>query len=100
MRRTLFGKSSERERLAPPRASVREALLFDIRDHEASTDLTLAERRADSWTFAPWLLFERSSGLFFGWLRALAFVVLGSISVALLSGFEITILVFFEGVRW
>ena len=57
MRRTLFGKSSERERLAPPRASVREALLFDIRDHEASTDLTLAERRADSWTFAPWLLF-------------------------------------------
>jgi type IV secretion system protein VirB6 len=41
---------------------------------------------------APWLLFERSSGLFFGWLRALAFVVLGSVSVALLSGFEISIL--------
>jgi diguanylate cyclase (GGDEF)-like protein len=56
MRRTLFGKSTELERLAPPRASVREALLFDVRDHEASTDLTLAERRAESWTFAPWLL--------------------------------------------
>ena len=56
MRRTLFGKSTELERLAPPRASVRDALLFDVRDHEASTDLTLAERRADSWTFAPWLL--------------------------------------------
>ena len=38
-------------------ASVRDALLFDVRDHEASTDQTLAERRADSWTFAPWLLF-------------------------------------------
>jgi diguanylate cyclase (GGDEF)-like protein len=56
MRRTLFGKSTELERLAPPRASVREALLFDVRDHEASTDLTLAERRAESWTFAPGLL--------------------------------------------
>jgi hypothetical protein len=56
MRRTLFGKSTEREHLAPPRASMQDALLFDIRDHEASTDLTLAERRAESWTFAPWLL--------------------------------------------
>src|SRR6266487_4523419 len=56
MRRTLFGKSHELERLAPPRAPLRDALLFDIRDHEASTDLTLAERRADSWTFTPWLL--------------------------------------------
>ena len=56
MRRTLFGQSTERERLAPPRASMQDALLFDIRDHEASTDLTLAERRAESWTFAPWLL--------------------------------------------
>src|SRR5438309_809249 len=57
MRRNLFGKSLEIERLAPPRASVRDALWFDIRDHDSSTDLTLAERRADSWTFAPWLLF-------------------------------------------
>src|SRR4051812_45398925 len=56
MRRTLFGKSTELERLAPPRASVRDALLFDVRDHDASTDQTLAERRAESWTFAPWLL--------------------------------------------
>ncbi|HZC37050.1 MAG TPA: diguanylate cyclase [Sphingomicrobium sp.] len=56
MRRTLFGKSPELEHLAPPRASAQDALLFDVRDHEASADLTLAERRADSWTFAPWLL--------------------------------------------
>jgi diguanylate cyclase (GGDEF)-like protein len=56
MRRTLFGKSTEIERLAPPRASVRDALLFDVRDHEASTDLALAERRVDGWLFAPWLL--------------------------------------------
>ncbi|MEP7131174.1 MAG: EAL domain-containing protein [Sphingomicrobium sp.] len=56
MRRTVFGKSAEIERLAPPRASVSDALLFDVRDHEASTDMTLAERRAESWTFAPWLL--------------------------------------------
>jgi diguanylate cyclase (GGDEF)-like protein len=56
MRRTLFGKAPELERLAPPRASVRDALLFDVRDHEASNDLTLAERRVDGWKFAPWLL--------------------------------------------
>jgi diguanylate cyclase (GGDEF)-like protein len=56
MRRTLFGKSPDLERLAPPRASIRDALLFDISDHEASADLTLAERRVDSWKFAPWLL--------------------------------------------
>ncbi len=56
MRRTMFGKSPELERLAPPRASIRDALLFDVRDQEASADLTLAERRVDSWTFAPWLL--------------------------------------------
>jgi diguanylate cyclase (GGDEF)-like protein len=56
MRRTLFGKSPELERLAPPRASFRDALLFDISDQQASADITLAERRVDSWTFAPWLL--------------------------------------------
>jgi diguanylate cyclase (GGDEF)-like protein len=56
MRRTLFGKSPELERLAPPRASIVDALFFDVHDHEASADLALAERRVDSWTFAPWLL--------------------------------------------
>ncbi|HEY7005918.1 MAG TPA: EAL domain-containing protein [Sphingomicrobium sp.] len=44
------------ERLAPSRASFREALLFDVSDQQASADITLAERRVDSWTFAPWLL--------------------------------------------
>jgi diguanylate cyclase (GGDEF)-like protein len=56
MRRTLFGKSPELERLAPPRASIDDALFFDVRDHDASADLALAERRVDSLTFAPWLL--------------------------------------------
>jgi diguanylate cyclase (GGDEF)-like protein len=56
MRRTLFGKSPELERLAPPRASIRDALLFDVSDQQASADLALAERRVESWTFAPWLL--------------------------------------------
>ena len=56
MRRTLFGKSPELERLAPPRASIRDALSFDVTDQQASADMTLAERRVDSWTFAPWLL--------------------------------------------
>ena len=56
MRRTLFGKSPELERLAPPRASFRDALSFDVTDQQASADMTLAERRVDSWTFAPWLL--------------------------------------------
>ncbi|HYX45344.1 MAG TPA: hypothetical protein VE820_00750, partial [Sphingomicrobium sp.] len=52
----MFGKSPELERLAPPRASISEALFFDISDQQASADLTLAERRVESWTFAPWLL--------------------------------------------
>src|SRR3954452_16292251 len=56
MRRTPFGKSPELERLSPPRASIRDALLFDVRDQQGSADVTLAERRVDSWTFAPWLL--------------------------------------------
>ena len=56
MRRTLFGKSPELERLAPSRASFGDALLFDISDQQASADQTLAERRVDGWTFAPWLL--------------------------------------------
>jgi diguanylate cyclase (GGDEF)-like protein len=56
MRRTMFGKSPELERLAPPRASIRDALLFDVTDQQASANLTLAERRVEGWTFAPWLL--------------------------------------------
>jgi diguanylate cyclase (GGDEF)-like protein len=40
----------------PARASAREALLFDLQDHSNSPDLTLAERRVDSWIYAPWLL--------------------------------------------
>jgi diguanylate cyclase (GGDEF)-like protein len=56
MRRTLFGKSPELKRLSPARVSAGEALLFDVRDHEASTDQTLAARRVDGWTHAPWLL--------------------------------------------
>ncbi|MEA3067935.1 MAG: hypothetical protein QOK41_1342, partial [Sphingomonadales bacterium] len=57
MRRTLFGRSPEVERPAAARTSAREALLFDLRDHSASADLALAERRVGSWIFAPWLLF-------------------------------------------
>ena len=56
MRRTLFGKSPEVELPSAARASAREVLLFDVRDHESSSDLTLAERRVSGWTFAPWLL--------------------------------------------
>src|SRR5690348_13802036 len=56
MRRALFGKSPEIELPTAARVSAREALLFDIRDHEASNDFTLAERRINGWTFAPWLL--------------------------------------------
>jgi len=52
----MFGKSPEIELFTPPRASVREVLWFDVSDHEASTDLALAERRLTGWTFAPWLL--------------------------------------------
>src|SRR6185437_2915521 len=56
MRRTLFGKSPEHELPSAARASAREVLLFDVRDHETSNDATLAERRVSGWTFAPWLL--------------------------------------------
>src|SRR5215217_4780810 len=56
MRRTLFGKSPEVERLTPARVSAREALTFDIMDHESSVDQTLIERRIGSWSVAPWLL--------------------------------------------
>ena len=56
MRRTLFGKAPEVELPSAARASVREVLFFDVRDHEANSDFTLAERRVAGWTFAPWLL--------------------------------------------
>jgi diguanylate cyclase (GGDEF)-like protein len=56
MRRTLFGKSPELELLSAPRESAGEVLLFDVRDHESTNDLALAERRVSGWTFAPWLL--------------------------------------------
>ena len=56
MRRTLFGRSPEIERLTAARISAREAITFDIRDHESSVDQTLIERRIGSWSFAPWLL--------------------------------------------
>jgi diguanylate cyclase (GGDEF)-like protein len=56
MRRTLFGKSPEVSIQAPARASARDAVLFDVLDHETSNELTLAERRVSGWTFAPWLL--------------------------------------------
>src|SRR5689334_12452935 len=68
MRRTLFGKSPELERLAPPRASFRDTLLFDVSDQQHSADLTFAERRVDSWTFAPWLLFASHIILAVTWL--------------------------------
>ena len=56
MRRTLFGKSAEVERLTPAHVSVIEALVFDILDHQSSADQSLIERRVGSWSFAPWLL--------------------------------------------
>src|SRR5215208_6496854 len=58
MRRTLFGKSAEVAHLTPPRSSASEALFFDIREHDSSADLTLAERRAGAFVFSPWLLFS------------------------------------------
>src|SRR5947209_493743 len=54
MRRTLFRKSEEVH--LPVRSSVREVLLFDVRDHSDSADLALAERRLGAWSFGPWLL--------------------------------------------
>ncbi|HWU93092.1 MAG TPA: EAL domain-containing protein [Sphingomicrobium sp.] len=56
MRRTLFGKNPEVEWIGPQSASPTEALLFDVRDHESSTDGRLAELRVAGWTFVPWLL--------------------------------------------
>ncbi|HEX8839426.1 MAG TPA: hypothetical protein VF750_03025, partial [Sphingomicrobium sp.] len=56
MRRTIFGRPPEVELQAPARALAREAVLFDVRDNSESADLTLAERRLGSWTYAPWLV--------------------------------------------
>jgi diguanylate cyclase (GGDEF)-like protein len=58
MRRNLFGKSPEVEHLTPGRSSISEALFFDVREHDSSTDLTLHERRAGAFVFSPWLLFS------------------------------------------
>lgn len=58
MRRTIFAKPPKVELHAPARALAREALSFDVRDHTDSADLALAERRAGSWMFAPWLMFS------------------------------------------
>ena len=56
MRRTLFGKPPAVELQTPARASVREALLFDVVDHLESANFALGERRLASWMYAPWLL--------------------------------------------
>ena len=56
MRRNLFGRSPEVERLTPARISANEALTFDVREHEASTDHTLIERRVGSWSLTPWFI--------------------------------------------
>jgi diguanylate cyclase (GGDEF)-like protein len=56
MRRTLFGKNPEVEWIGPRDASPAEALLFDVREHETSTDTRLAELRVAGWTYVPWLL--------------------------------------------
>jgi diguanylate cyclase (GGDEF)-like protein len=58
MRRNLFGKSAEVEHLTPARSSASEALFFDVREHDSSADLTVAERRAGAFVFGPWLLFS------------------------------------------
>jgi diguanylate cyclase (GGDEF)-like protein len=56
MRRTLFGNPPEKDLPPPALSPPPEVLLFDVRDHEATNDSTLAERRVSGWTFAPWLL--------------------------------------------
>src|SRR4051794_28838959 len=56
MRRTLFGTAREGELRAPARSEAREALMFDIQEHESGVDLMLAERRLANWTLAPWLM--------------------------------------------
>ncbi|WP_341633438.1 putative bifunctional diguanylate cyclase/phosphodiesterase [Sphingomonas agri] len=56
MRRTLFGRPPAVELNTPARASVREALLFDVVDHIESANFALGERRLASWMYAPWLL--------------------------------------------
>ena len=57
MRRNLFGRSIEIERLTPARISASEALTFDVREHDSSADEMLIERRIGGWSLAPWLLF-------------------------------------------
>jgi diguanylate cyclase (GGDEF)-like protein len=52
----MFGKSPEVERLAQVRVSARDALSFDVLDHESTADQTLIERRVGSWSYCPWFL--------------------------------------------
>ena len=61
MRRGLFPSSVQVH--PPARSSVREVLLFDVRDHSDSADQTLAERRLSGWLFAPWLLLAGHLGI-------------------------------------
>ena len=56
MRRALFGRNPEVEWIGPRDASPAEALSFDVREHESSTDARLAELRVAGWTYVPWLL--------------------------------------------
>jgi diguanylate cyclase (GGDEF)-like protein len=58
MRRTLFGRSPERDLPPAAKTSAKEALQFDVRDHSGTADVTLAERRVAGWILAPWLLFS------------------------------------------
>ncbi len=55
MRRARLGFAVE-ERTSDSRASIREALRFDIASLDSEGDQTLAERRARGYTFGPWLL--------------------------------------------
>lgn len=55
MRRARLGISAE-ERTLASRASIREALFFDVASLDSEGDRTLAERRVKGYTFGPWLL--------------------------------------------
>jgi diguanylate cyclase (GGDEF)-like protein len=61
MRRNLFRKTVEVH--PPARATVRDVLFFDVRDHSETADMTLAERRLGAWVFAPWLLLAGHAAL-------------------------------------
>src|SRR5205814_1233040 len=96
MRRTLFHKTVE---VHPPvYSSVREVLLFDIRDQSNSADQTLAERRLGAWTFGPWLvlaghvavivslLLDRSARLSWDALARPSLPLIGSLALDVVAG--------------